>query len=80
MSVSVVPIQVGAQTSDIPSPFVPGVVAVLEYGFAHFAAMCSCGWTGRRRFLRAPANLDAWEHSIRERCDVSVPLVMRVAG
>ena len=65
---------------DIPSPLRPGTVAVLEFGFAHFAAMCSCGWTGRRHFLRASANLDAWEHAMREKCDVSVPLVMRVAA
>ena len=24
-----------------------GVVAVWKYGFAHFAAICSCGWTGQ---------------------------------
>ena len=57
-----------------------GVVSVLDYGFAHFAAMCSCGWTGRRRFLKAAANLDAWEHSVHEKSDVSVPLVMPAAA
>ncbi len=57
-----------------------GVVAVLEYGFAHLAASCSCGWTGRRRYLRGHANLDAWQHSMHEKCDISVPLVMRVAS
>lgn len=57
-----------------------GVVCVLDYGFAHFAAMCSCGWTGRRRFLRAAANLDAWDHSVHEKSAVSVPLVLPAAG
>jgi hypothetical protein len=73
MSVAV-PIEAG----DISSRFIPGVVAVLDYGFAHSAAMCSCGWTGRRRYLRAAANMDAWEHSLHEKCDVSVPLVIPV--
>lgn len=53
-----------------------GVVAVFVYGFADYSAACSCGWTGRRRYLRAGAQLDAWQHSALDRCDVSVPLVM----
>jgi hypothetical protein len=57
-----------------------GVVYVLAYGVAHYAATCSCGWTGRRRFLKAAANLDAWEHSIHEKSDVSVPLVIPAAA
>lgn len=57
-----------------------GVVTVLDYGLAHFAAMCSCGWTGRRRYLRSAANLDAWLHSISQKCDVSVPLVWPAAA
>jgi hypothetical protein len=57
-----------------------GVVFVLEYGIAHYCATCSCGWTGRRRFLKAAANLDAWEHSIHEKSDVSVPLVIPAAA
>ncbi len=69
-------IAVPIETGDIPLPLSPGVVAVLEYGFARFAATCSCGWTSRRRFLRAAANIDAWEHSLHEKCDVSVPLVI----
>jgi hypothetical protein len=74
-----VPIESG-DVARTPRSFAPGVVSVLEFGFAHFGAWCSCGWTGKRHYLRAPANLDAWEHSMREKCDVSVPLVMRVAG
>jgi hypothetical protein len=64
---------------DDPSPFTTGIVAVLNYRRAHLAAMCSCGWTGGRRYLRAVAVLDAWEHSIREKCRISMPLVMRVS-
>jgi hypothetical protein len=64
----------------LAKPIDVGVVYVLESGFAHFAALCSCGWTGKRHYLRAPANLDAWEHAIREKCDVAVPLVTRLAG
>jgi hypothetical protein len=55
---------------------VDGVVAVRDYGFAHRAAVCTCGWTGRRRYLKAAAEQDAWMHSIHEKCVVSVPLVM----
>ena len=57
-----------------------GVVCVLDYGFAHFTATCSCGWTGRRRFLRAAANIDAWDHSVHEKSVVSVPLVLPAAS
>lgn len=69
-------IAVPLDTGDIPSRLSPGVVAVLEYGFARFAATCSCGWASKRRLLRAAANIDAWEHSLHEKCDVSVPLVI----
>jgi hypothetical protein len=63
-----------------PDTIEHGVVAVLDYGFAHFAAMCSCGWTGKRRYLKAAAQVDAWEHSMHENCDVSVPLVIPAAS
>ena len=53
-----------------------GVVAVHEYGLARCTAVCTCGWTGRRRYLKAAAEQDAWMHSIHDSCDVSVPLVM----
>jgi hypothetical protein len=55
-----------------------GVVAVQNYGFGHSTAACSCGWTGRRRYLKAAAEQDAWVHSIHEKCAVSVPLVIPV--
>jgi hypothetical protein len=56
----------------------PGVVAVQNYGLGHSTAACSCGWTGRRRHLKAAAVQDAWVHSMYEKCAVSVPLVIPV--
>ena len=53
-----------------------GVVAVQNYGFGHSTAACSCGWMGRRRFLKVAAEQDAWVHSMHEKCAVSVPLVI----
>jgi len=38
-------------------------MAVHNYGFGHSTAACSCGWTGRRRYLKAAAERDAWVHS-----------------
>jgi len=55
-----------------------GVVAVQNYGFGHSTAACSCGWTGRRRYLKAAAEQDAWVHAMHEKCAVAVPLVVRV--
>lgn len=52
-----------------------GTVAVREFGFARSAAACTCGWNGKRRYLKAAAEQDAWMHSIREHCAVAVPLV-----
>lgn len=53
-----------------------GVVAVRNYGFGHSTAACSCGWIGRRRYLKAAAEQDAWVHSMHEKCDIAVPLVI----
>jgi hypothetical protein len=63
---------------DLPRPDLAanGVVGVHDYGFARSTAVCTCGWTGRRRYLKAAAEQDAWMHSIHDRCVVSVPLVM----
>ena len=63
---------------DFPRPGIPlhGVVAVRNYGFGHSTAGCSCGWTGRRRYLMAAAQQDAWVHSIHEKCEIAVPLVI----
>ena len=67
---------------DVPRPDVlaHGVVVVRSYGFGHSAAACSCGWAGRRRFLKAAAEQDAWMHSLHEKCDISVPLVIPVVA
>jgi hypothetical protein len=56
-----------------------GVVAVHNYGFGHSMAACSCGWTGRRRYLKAAAEQDAWVHSMHEKCAIAVPLVIPVS-
>ena len=63
---------------DFPRPDAveQGVVAVHNYGFGHSTAACSCGWTGRRRYLKAAAEQDAWMHSMHEKCDIAVPLVI----
>ncbi|WP_101946874.1 hypothetical protein [Mycobacterium sp. 3519A] len=53
-----------------------GVVAVRNYGFGRSEAACSCGWAGRRRYLKAAAEQDAWMHSVHQRCDIAVPLVI----
>lgn len=74
----VLPIDVGA----LPRPQgidEHGVVAVYNYGFGHSEAVCSCGWTGRRRHLRAVAIQDAWVHCMHENCTVSFPLVLPIA-
>jgi hypothetical protein len=55
-------------------------VAVHNYGLGHSAAACSCGWTGRRRYLKAAAEQDAWVHSMHEKCAISVPLVIPVVA
>jgi hypothetical protein len=63
---------------DLPRPHLleQGVVAVHNYGFGHSMAACSCGWTGRRRYLKAAAEQDAWVHSMHEKCAIAVPLVI----
>jgi hypothetical protein len=63
---------------DTPRPGAAGhgVVAVHNFGFGHSAAACSCGWTGRRRYLKAAAEQDAWVHSMHEKCAIAVPLVI----
>lgn len=53
-----------------------GVVAVHNYGFGHSIAACSCGFLGRRRYLKAAAEQDAWFHSMHEKCEIAVPLVI----
>jgi hypothetical protein len=67
-----------SDVGDLPPPDVLelGVVAVHNYGFGHSTAACSCGWSGRRRYLKAAAEQDAWMHSIQQKCDIAVPLVI----
>jgi hypothetical protein len=62
-----------------PAPNAHGVSAVLHYGFAHFAATCSCGWAGRRRYLKAAAQVDALQHAAHENGDAAVPFVVSAA-
>ncbi|MGX9791918.1 hypothetical protein [Mycobacterium sp. MMS18-G62] len=62
-----------------PDVVAHGIVAVHDYGFARSTAVCSCGWAGKRRFLKAAAEQDAWLHSMHEKCTVSVPLVIPVS-
>jgi hypothetical protein len=63
-----------------PDVLSQGVVAVHAYGYAHSNAACSCGWRGRRRYLKAAAEQDAWLHSIHERCEIAVPLVIPLSA
>lgn len=65
-----------AGDSPRPDDLQLGVVAVRNYGFGHSAAACSCGWSGRRRYLKAAAEQDAWVHSMHEKCEIAVPLVI----
>lgn len=52
-----------------------GVAYVYNRGFGDSTAGCSCGWTGKRRRLKAAAEQDAWSHCAHHGCEVSVPLV-----
>jgi hypothetical protein len=56
----------------------PKMIAVYNYGFGRSIALCSCGWSGPRRYLKALAAQDAWTHSAHEKCALSVPLVIQV--
>jgi hypothetical protein len=53
-----------------------GVVSVHNLGFGRSMAVCSCGWAGQRRRLKAAATQDAWTHCLLDRCSVSSPLVV----
>jgi hypothetical protein len=53
-----------------------GVASVHLLGLGNTTARCSCGWAGRRRFLKAAAEQDAWAHAIQDECEVSSPLVL----
>ena len=53
-----------------------GCAAVYRSHIGNYVAACTCGWSARRRILKAMACQDAWMHSARGDCDVSVPLVI----
>lgn len=50
-------------------------VHVRVRGLLSANAICSCGWCGGRRHLKASAELDAWDHAMRTACSVSFPLL-----
>jgi hypothetical protein len=52
------------------------LVAVYHYGPTYSRAVCSCGWVGQRRFLRASASQDAWRHFAASGCRLASPLVV----
>jgi hypothetical protein len=57
----------------------PGTVTVFNAGIGNSYAVCSCGWSGSRRMLKAAACQDAWVHAAQNRCDIHRPLVVPVA-
>jgi hypothetical protein len=63
-----------------PDVFEQGAVAVYNYGFGRSTAACTCGWTGRRRYLKAAAEQDAWFHSIDQKCAIAVPLAIPLSA
>ncbi|SEH77781.1 hypothetical protein SAMN04489835_4017 [Mycolicibacterium rutilum] len=66
---------IAVAVDDLPVLSAVGTVTVHDSGVARSCARCSCGWTGKRRLLKAAAEQDAWMHSIHQRCVVGVPLV-----
>lgn len=55
------------------------IVSVFAYSRFNNSAECSCGWDGRRRWLRAHATIDALEHGHQsEGCQPDWPLVRHV--
>jgi hypothetical protein len=53
-----------------------GCTTVYRLHVGRYVAACSCGWSARRRIVKAMACQDAWMHAARGGCDVSVPLVI----
>jgi|KBSSwiStaDraftv2_1062776.scaffolds.fasta_scaffold569849_2 hypothetical protein len=53
-----------------------GLVVVHRVGIGYSYAMCSCGWSGSRRRLKAAACQDAWAHAAENRCNVAYPMVV----
>jgi hypothetical protein len=74
-----VALPIDADDLGLPDWLEHGVVTVHHHGFGNSRAVCSCGWTGRRRHLKAAAVQDAWLHCMHEKCTVAFPLVIGVA-
>jgi hypothetical protein len=55
------------------------IVAVYRMCVGDSHAVCSCGWSGSRRLLKAAACQDAWAHAAQNHCEVHFPLVIPVA-
>jgi hypothetical protein len=55
----------------------PGAVATLSgvVTVAHRTPMCTCGWTGRRRFALFLARHDGWMHAAASGCLPGLPFV-----
>jgi hypothetical protein len=56
----------------------PGIVAVYRIRTGNSYAVCSCGWSGSRRLLKAAACQDAWAHAAQNRCEDHYPMVLPV--
>jgi hypothetical protein len=69
-----------AAIMDVRSSAAPRVVSVYRVRIGNWYAACSCGWSGRRRTLKAMACQDAWMHAAHGGCEVNVPLVTLAAG
>jgi hypothetical protein len=67
-----------ATTMVLRSSAMSRIVSVYRVRIGNAYAACSCGWSGRRRILRAMACQDAWMHSVDGGCDVNYPLVIPV--
>jgi hypothetical protein len=56
-----------------------GIVAVYRTCVGNSYAVCSCGWSGSQRLLKAAACQDAWAHAAQNHCEVHFPLVIPAA-
>jgi hypothetical protein len=54
----------------------PRMVNVYRVRVGNSYAACSCGWSARRRILKAMACHDAWMHAAHDGCGLNVPLVI----
>jgi len=63
-------------TTTVVRPSTARIVTVYRVRVGNSYAACSCGWSARRRILKAAACQDAWMHAAHSDCDVNVPLVI----